>query len=927
MAETKEEIIKLFNSEPRLTKGNLQIIACAGSGKTEFISNRIAYLVYKNITKPENIVAFTFTEKAAEELKFRIRSKIRELIGHQPDIGDMYIGTIHSFCFELLKEYVPGFRGYDVLDEGKRYAFISSFQNELNYKKLLNWLKKHRGSKPYGITEQSWVINTFIRCMDIVKEEIINTKDVSKCQSFYEAMEIYNKKLHEKRFLDFSSMMYLAVERLKSDKTFLENVRKKYKYITVDEYQDINPIQEKFIKLLTGNDGNLCVVGDDDQSIYQWRGADIQNIITFKDRYKNVFSYKLETNYRSTDKIIELSNNLIKNNKERLDKSMKSSGKISEQGDIYKLNFKTQKEEIDFIVKRIKYLIGTEWIDKNNKKRGLAYSDIAIFFRSVKYEAKPYIEAFKKEKIPFTVSGVGGLFESKEIDIIFDIFSYLGNFKKIWRSDKAKGKVPDENKIYENAKEVFLISDKKRFLKSLKVLKKNIQSKNRVSLQILYAEILQLLGITNEKFHDDDNEVMMFNLGRLSQVISDYEGIRTYCTNKDIQRFCWFVIHYAKSSYDAGAGEDPTRVINAVQIMTLHATKGLGFPVVFMPNCILKKSNEASLEFLNPEKFDFNRYIGSEEDERRLFYVGMTRSKKFLYITTAYEPVAKKRTKQPSKYFKELDDKYCICKPIDDPTKRNKQTPEPSIEDYKFPTNYSELSDYIRCEYDYKMRYIYGFNPELVQAIGFGKQIHNILNMLHKKSQGTSKVPSEKEAKELLKKYFYLRYASNTQQEKFMESALKSILRYLSLWQNDFLLSLNTERPFEMDIGNALISGTVDLLKRRNANADVLEIIDFKTRNERKLQEELNLQVQLYTIAAREALNLNIEKAYIHYLYDNKHDRVEVLTTQNQLELAKKTISYAVDGITSRRFNRNPRNIKICNSCDWSKICPKKKKL
>ena len=131
-----KEIID-FDTEPRLTQGNLQIIACAGSGKTEFVSNRIAYLIYKNIAKPENIVAFTFTEKAAEELKFRIRSKIRELIGHQPDIGDMYVGTIHSFCFELLKEYVPCYRGYDVLDEGKRYAFINSFfQNETPRSKL-----------------------------------------------------------------------------------------------------------------------------------------------------------------------------------------------------------------------------------------------------------------------------------------------------------------------------------------------------------------------------------------------------------------------------------------------------------------------------------------------------------------------------------------------------------------------------------------------------------------------------------------------------------------------------------------------------------------------------------------------------------------------------------------------------------------------
>jgi len=197
---------------------------------------------------------------------------------------------------------------------------------------------------------------------------------------------------------------------------------------------------------------------------------------------------------------------------------------------------------------------------------------------------------------------------------------------------------------------------------------------------------------------------------------------------------------------------------------------------------------------------------------------------------------------------------------------------------------------------------------------------------LHKISQESGEIPSEKKAAELLKKYFYLRYASDTQQRKFIKSAFESISHYIDLWRDDFILSLKTERPFEMDINNALISGTIDLLKRRNDQENILEIIDFKTGKERKMQEELNLQVQLYTIASREALNLNIEKAYIHYLDEKKQKRVEVLTTPKQLELARQTIMDAVNGIMTRSFNRNPGNIKICNDCDWSKICPKMKK-
>ena len=133
-------MLELLKSKPGLTRQHLQIIACAGSGKTEFVSLRVAYLIAEGLAKPENIVAFTFTERAAQELKFRIRSKIRQLIGHQPDIGDLYVGTIHSFCYELLKEFVPGYRVFDVLDEGKRFAFINAHRFDLGYSSLKEWL-------------------------------------------------------------------------------------------------------------------------------------------------------------------------------------------------------------------------------------------------------------------------------------------------------------------------------------------------------------------------------------------------------------------------------------------------------------------------------------------------------------------------------------------------------------------------------------------------------------------------------------------------------------------------------------------------------------------------------------------------------------------------------------------------------------------
>ena len=913
-----------FSQHPRLLTGNLQIIACAGAGKTDFISWRTAFLIANNLAKPENIVAFTFTERAAEELKFRIRHHMRALLGKQPDMGDMYVGTIHSYCFKLLQEFVPKYKVYDVLDEGSRYAYLSSLRNELDYKHLQNSLLKH-SKKAYGMTTQSWVLNTFIKNVDMVREEMVDVKKVSASNAFNQAYEVYDSSMDERRFLDFSSMMSQAVNYLEKYKEVRRKVKEKYTHITVDEYQDVNPIQEKLINLLAGKNGNLCVVGDDDQSIYQWRGSTVDNIIHFKKRYKDVYTYKLPTNYRSTNYIVESANAVMSKNKKRLPKSMKAGGGDGEHGDIYKVKFDHQDEEVRFIVDKIKDLIGTEYIEKDGSIRGLTYSDIAIFFRSVKYDAEPYINALKEADLPVAVSGVGGLFDPYEADVIFSIFSYLGEFGKIWDWQNRVAFVPEIEDIYKDAKSSFMIDTKKNFISYFTKLKNTVKASRRVSLQGLYGDILYGLGVQKEEFHDDKNEIILYNLGRISQAISDYESTRTYTTYRDIEGFCWFITHYALSNYDEGSGDDATLALNGVQIMTLHGTKGLGFPVVFMPYSVEKNPRDADTGFLNPKKFNFERYKGSETDERRLFYVGMTRAKKFLYITYP-ERLKKQAYREPIRFYKDIPNKYCVTEPIPDPAKRKKTTPKPAEDAIRFPTTFSELSYYLSCSYDYKMRFIYGFNPELVQALGYGNQVHNIINMLHKLAQDTGNLPTMKDAEKLIEKNFYLRYAARQQTETLKKSALRSIAKYLKMWKDDFTLSVKTERPFEIDIEDALVSGAIDLLKRSSYKEDgVLEIVDFKTGKNRAFGEEMDLQVQLYTYAAREALGLNVEKAYLHFLDDEKAERREILITENQLDMAVRSIKFSIKGVSSRNFQRDPRNKKVCNGCDWKVICPQKK--
>lgn len=910
----------LFESKPEFLKGNLQIIACAGSGKTEFVSERIAYMIYMKVAKPDQIVAFTFTDKAAEELKFRVRSKIHELLGKQPDIGDMYIGTIHAFAFKILQDFIPRYRGYDMLDEVGRLAFLSSIKRDIDFDYIFNSLNKRytwnffkHGNK------QNWAYRTFIKDVDILREEGL-TEEATLSDSFRNAYKIYLEKLEEKRFLDFSSILRIAVDTLENDPSVRNKLRAQYSFFTVDEYQDVNPIQEKLIQLISGK-SNVCVVGDDDQSIYQWRGADVKNIITFQKRYPNAAEHKLDVNRRSCDAIVKTANDLISlNNPERLQKSIKDKGLTSEPGDLYKILFPTQEKEIEWIVEKIQSLLGREFAEGDSTRK-LKYSDFAFLFRSVGNEAGPYIEALKAAEIPVIYAGTGGLFDTPEVSSIIKIFAFI--------SECDKGVIYDDSfikDIHENLPENFTIT-LKRLKTGILAIQESTKNQKRITIQGLYANVLSLLGLSDESFHEAEDDVLLYNLGRLSQAISDYEVSREYLTFNSIKDFIWFIRLHGENAYDSGNTDSMAGLIDAVQVLTMHGTKGLGFPVVFMPSHFRRNRDpEFGATLLDISKFESDRFLNYPEDERRIYYVAITRSKKFLFVTSAEYKLGNTKRSPRSHFYDEIPATHFITSVIPDPTKRKPCTIDGISEEARFPTSYSELAYYLNCGYDYKMRFIYGFNPELVPALGFGKQVHNVINLLHKYYEDSGKIPSKALISQFIEDHFYLRYASDSVASRLKVGALKSLVKYVQMWEKDFSLSVKTERPFELEFDNALIAGSIDMIKREDGNESVLEVIDFKTgKADNDLMHKYELQVQLYTIAAQEALGINTQKALIHFIDTDKNERLAVQTSPSALETAKEELSFALQGITKASFNRDARQDKICKSCDWCNMCPKRK--
>lgn len=877
--------------------GNLQVIACAGSGKTDVITKRIATLI-KNGVSPKNILAFTFTEKAAEELKFRVRKHVQELLGH-PELGEIYIGTIHSFCFGLLQRFYPKYEAYDILDENKRNLFCYS-----NFAKI----------KLNGLGGRSFeTIDKFCRSVDVVREELIDLRHLPF--NFLDCYNSYMDVLDSEKYLDFSAMMFEMLRMMQEDSDFLEEVKNQYKFVVVDEYQDINKIQEEIIKLITGKNGNLCIVGDDDQCIYQWRGADIKHILKFEENYENVNKIDMTTNFRSSEAIIESAKKLIKKNSDRLEKEIEvwKERKINyDMGDIYEIFFNREEDEVEFIVDRINHLIGTRFVNNMGKEYALSYQDIAIFFRSVKTSADPYIKALKKLKIPFIVKGGGKLFEQDEIKLIMLCLSYIGDIV-YGNSTNPLGEIKQYyGECFQH------LGDFKKFSTNLKEKKEIIDENEHFQLQILFYEVLNFIGA--DKF--ELKETQLYNYGMFSQIISDFSTIYKKIKINQLKEFFTFIKGYGELNYEEGGVDDPTR-INAVKIMTIHRAKGLQFPVVFIPNLVQGRfpSTAPSRAWFIPNNlFDIERYEGSNEDERRLFYVAITRSEKYLFITASRKLVGLKNKKNPSSLFKEFSKENTLLDAEADPTARDKSDTL-EIQSLKgFPTSFSDLRYYTRCPYDYKMRFIYGFNPEIPIFLGYGKSIHNILSIILTNYQ--SKPPNDTEIEKIVDEHFFLRYAPEDVAENYKNKAVEMIKNFVHDYPEFFHLVVQTEKPFEFLLDNALIIGVIDLVKKLDifSNPGEIEVLDFKTHVSSTFAIDYEKQLKIYALAMQKALGITPKKATIHELDDSK--QIDVDINQNELDRIEKEIKETIRRIIIRDFPKTPNVIK-CEECDWNLFCTK----
>ena len=916
-------------------KGHLRIIACPGSGKTEVLAQRVANLIISG-EKPAGIVAITFTEKAAEELKTRIRRNLERLCPERADFGDMFVGTIHAFCLYLLKEIDPIFRTYDVLDDPKRVAYVS--KGEIYYGIGLRKLETRSHGDYYKVIEK------FLRTVDIMLLEDIDPETLTS-ENFRKSFRRYLEYLERDRYFDFPSLIYKLVKHIDNYPDSISAVSDRLRHIIVDEYQDVDRLQKKLLDHLSKTATSVCVVGDDDQGIYHWRGTEVSIIRDFVKEYGkfyNTSEVEIGRNFRSTSAIVELSKKFIEHNAKRVRKSLEHNRNLErkyERGDIQFGMFENEEKEMNFIFSKIKELHGTDYIDKSNNRCSIGYGDFAVLVKTNEWASK-IVRYLSEREIPVIATSGESIFVSPEVNLaldclryIFDLDTYdttLNTTKQVTLKDLVLSYSEVFSSVTYPAASSDFFTENLQKIKS-DVLKIRTDPKRDyltgLGFQGIYHRTLNSFGADNFSFGDAYN----YNLARLSQAISDYESVWIRLRAKEIKHFFIFLSAYGKSQYSDTQHQDST-VLDAVRVMTMHKSKGLEFPVVFIPYFIEKKEPSWSGTYADENLYDVDKYRGNEEDARRVYYTAITRSEKYLFLTGSRNLERRNRQREPQHFLKELPSELVAetCPLV----KKRTGLPARIKTEGTYNSSYSELVSYDRCPNDFLLRVVYGYNAGVPAAFGYGTNIHNVLNMIHLEFIRSGKVPGDIDIRAIFERFFKMRYATDKIAGRFREAAIKVVQNYVRVNGSDFGRILETEKRFEFVIGNALINGQIDLLKRIDADGNLaaVEIIDFKADrssdssggDDDKIglyDTDYQKQLRYYALACIRSLNLHPQKAIIHHLDSGMTDEVDI--SDDKLDETRNEIENSVRSILDRNFIPRPGKSK-CYACDFKLLCSHK---
>jgi DNA helicase-2/ATP-dependent DNA helicase PcrA len=895
---------------------HLQIIAAAGAGKTAVVSQRVVSLLADGVPA-SGIVAFTFTERAAAELRSRIAERVEERLGRSvlDQLGGLFVGTIHAYCFRLLQEHVPRYETFDVLDENQLNAFIAREATRLGVKQL----------DPGGGGKLFASIQAFLKGLDVVENELLDADAIPA--PFSAVLDAYLEALERYRLLSYGQQIVRAVRELEKP-AVRASVHAELRHLIVDEYQDINPAQERLIELLTGPNVELCVVGDDDQAIYQWRGSDVSNIVEFTGRYPGVAQFSIKKNRRSRPGIIEVANTFAESIPDRLAKQMKPSRPAANEGSavaVWAVEY--ELDEAGYIAHAILQL----------NAAGLPYRDMAVLVRSRAAYPK-LLEEFSTFDIPVQPGGRTGLFDQPEARTLGRTFVWLAGLE--WREGYGWGtSIGDDDLIAEYVAVFGVAGPQKRRLKNALHKWRVAARDDSVVADLVrnYYELLDVLEVRDWDLDDPAQANRLGTLARVSQLLADYETVRRRARvdaeNEGEQvggqdRGPWYyrhlgfhILNYAQGAYEGFDGEADA-VFDAVDLTTIHRAKGLEWPVVFVPSLTDGRlpSRYAGRQQDWPiprDLFNATRYEGGDAEERRLFYVALTRGRDFVSLSR-HERVNKNRSR-PSPYWDEVvaaigetDPDTIDLPPID---------PVSAAGDEELQLTFSEIAAFLDCGMAYRLRNLLGFQPRLAPELGYGKAVHHVLRMVAEQTQATGSIPTTDELDSLLDQSFFLPAANKVAHRQLKDAARRLVRAYAVRHQDDLYRVWETERPFELHLDGVTVVGRADvILDKEGGVPTALAIVDYKTSTDPSADH--SLQIQVYTDAGRRE-GLDMRGAYVHDLkagVDPTADpRTPVDISKKAIKAAEQVVLDAADRIRARDYAPSPGP--KCRGCEVRSVC------
>lgn len=884
---------------------HVQIIAAAGAGKTEVVSQRVASLI--ETEPPASIVAFTFTEKAAEELKERIRQRVTTAHGEDAtaQLGQLFVGTIHSYCFRLLQTHIPQYETYTPLDENQLVNFLYREATQLSLKQRFGGGRRFQG------------IETFLRSIDVVENELIDPSDLPE-GDFRTALLDYYKRLDSYQFMSFGTQILRAVEIL-DDPEVHERVTVGLRHLIVDEYQDINPAQERLISLLAKPLGpaELVVVGDDDQAIYQWRGSNVANIVTFAERYDDVAQFRLLANRRSRAPIVDLANQFAQSIPDRLDKTMLPHRPEDGTAVSIALGHQDEQTEADALALDIVAL----------HDQGVLYRDMAILVRG-KVAYSCILEALKAHGVPVQPGGRSGLFEQPEAAAFGATYSWLAGID--WSAQRWAPREPvDFDDLVGSYSETFDLDDDNAIALSAYLEEwkpRTLVEDFDVSLVGDFYKLLAMLGVADWDTSDEVTRNRLGTIARFATVLGDYEAV-TRRARRDADNpgeqvggavgSEWFyknlallLVNSATGNYDDFDGEEAFAV-DAVALGTVHGAKGLEWPVVFLPSLTdgrfpSSRTGTAQNWLLPTSAFAAARYEGSDADERRLFYVALTRARDWVALSSHQRVNSQGR--RPSPYLVECSEYATSGGYPAGIDSRNSDTADLTV-------TYSELAAYITCPQSYLLRSQLGFLAPIQGEVGYGNAVHHMMRVIAEQAKADGELPTPRQINDLLTHGFYLPFANKPGHRQMRENARRLVFKYVNDHPDDLLRTWATERPFELYLPGIVVSGRADVIYDGDrSEPQNLVIVDYKTSTGDVFEP---LQLQVYADAGRRE-GLAVNAAFVHDMAATLRHKVAV--DDDAIASAEKTVLDVSEALRQRDFSPTPEPAK-CGSCDVRHLC------